>query len=273
MSQSISVVEPMIVGMYEKYKLVYASPIKKQKVYLLGSGWLAKGFLDNIDKNKYFVINISRHKFVNTPLLLDSLKNKTSNEIKLKNIDKKYDETIESIDLTNKVIKTNLNTFNWSGSYVVCGLGSHVDQGQYWTEKITMLNEINLQKTPKKICVVGAGPTGTELSFYLSEFKHKITLMDGLHFDQLYPYLSLKGKHKLYKRLYANNIYLYKINSDIFSKTIIVAEIAHVIICYSWISCSKIKIKALNLKFMNLIYLEPYLRVAWLISYVLRILI
>lgn len=211
MTQSIFVIEPMLIGVFDKYKLINLPNPKKQKVYLLGNGWLAKGFIDYIDKNQFIVINITRNKFVNTPLLLQSLKKNSINEINLineKKIDKQFCETIENIDLINKTIKTNCHTFYWSDAFVVCGLGSHVDQGQYWTDKINLLKEINKQKIPKQICIVGAGPTGTELSSYLSDFNHDITLLDGLDNTQLYSYLSNKSKYILYKNLKKNNITL-----------------------------------------------------------------
>ena len=73
-----NIVKSAFTGIYQKYKLIEQDDSKKKTVYLLGQGWLAKGFIDYIDKNKFYIINISRHNFVHTPLLLQTMKNHLS---------------------------------------------------------------------------------------------------------------------------------------------------------------------------------------------------
>ena len=97
----------------------------KKDIILLGQGWFAKGFIEHIDKSKYTIINISRNKFVNTPMLLDNLKSNTNNNLNIikfkKLIDKEIDETIIKIDLETEQIITNKNKYLWKNKYLVCG--------------------------------------------------------------------------------------------------------------------------------------------------------
>ena len=60
--------------------------------------------------------------------------------------------------------------------------------------------------TPQKICIVGAGPTGTELAFHLNDLKHKITIYDGL--PDVYTYLTDYGKSFILNKLDFNDIKL-----------------------------------------------------------------
>ena len=47
---------PVFLYVYQKYQF-YNYNKDKKTIYLLGQGWLAKGFLDNIDRQKYYIIN------------------------------------------------------------------------------------------------------------------------------------------------------------------------------------------------------------------------
>jgi len=182
----------------------------KKDIILLGQGWFAKGFIEHIDKSKYTIINISRNKFVNTPMLLDNLKSNTNNNLNIikfkKLIDKEIDETIIKIDLETEQIITNKNKYLWKNKYLVCGLGSNTDNGFSWNEKLDLLKKININSS---ICIVGAGPTGTELSFHLSDLypRANITILDGL--PNVYTYLSNSGKDHILKKLKERSIILH----------------------------------------------------------------
>jgi NADH dehydrogenase FAD-containing subunit len=194
---------PFFVGLYQKFNF---TDDNRKTVYLLGQGWLAKGFLDNINRKKYYIINISQNNFVNTPLLLSTIKNnKNYNDFDLsKKVDEYHNDKINKIDLENKVIVTDKNSYFYGNKFVVCGLGSSVDQGFHWKN---VINNIDPNKNTK-INIVGAGPSGTELSFYLSDIGYNVKIIDSLNYNELYSYLSSESKEKIIKLLKKNNIEL-----------------------------------------------------------------
>ncbi len=204
---------PTFLKVKEWFNSTDSSP-KKKNVYLLGQGWFAKGFLEYIDKSKYTVTNIYRHPFVNTPMLLQGIKSdiesfEASNKSVKKfvsNADECIIESIESIDLSRKSFSTSSGTkYSWDGGYLVCGLGSNTDIGKFWSEKIMHLKNA---KPNSNLCIVGAGPTGTELGFHLQDLGHKVTLYDGMGLDKLYNFLTPDGKLTILESLKSKSIKL-----------------------------------------------------------------
>jgi len=213
-------IESFFVPSFLKVKdLLYDNKSEKKNVYLLGQGWFAKGFLEYIDKSKYIVTNVYRNEFVNTPMLLQTIKSdtKSTNSSITKfvtNTDKCIVDTVVSIDLDKKNFKTELgNTYTWTGGYLVCGLGSNTDIGKFWTEKISFLKSA---KPKSNLCIVGAGPTGTELGFHLTDLGHKITLYDGMDIEKLYTFLTPDGKLTILNSLKSKSIEL--VPSKMFSQ-------------------------------------------------------
>jgi NADH dehydrogenase FAD-containing subunit len=175
---------------------------------LLGQGWFAKGFMENIDKSKFVVINIYRYPFVNTPMLLQTIKPNTSNFLHNKCftslIDKSIQDEITTINLETKKIYTLTKSYTWAGGYLVCGLGSNTDAGRFWTDKIEHIKKL---KPGSSLCIVGAGPTGTELAFHLSDLGFKPTLYDGL--PSVYTFLTPESKSKIIEQLVVKSIPLH----------------------------------------------------------------
>jgi NADH dehydrogenase FAD-containing subunit len=205
-------IESFAVPSFMKFKDWFNSDTKyeKKNVYLLGQGWFAKGFLEYIDKSKYTVTNVYRNQFVNTPMLLQTIKSDTKLNTSITkfvaNADRCILDTVESIDLPRKHFSTvSGNKYSWEGGYLVCGLGSNTDVGKFWTEKISYLKNI---KPKSNLCIVGAGPTGTELGFHLTDLGHKITLYDGMDIDKLYTFLTPDGKLKILNSLKDKSIEL-----------------------------------------------------------------
>lgn len=208
------IVEPIAIGSFSKFKQWFYSDSygsnKKTNVYLLGQGWFAKGFMEHIDKSKYTITNIYRHPFVNTPMLLQTIKPKyyaqnnsrVSEFVRL--IDNSIQDEIKSINLETKQIQTSSHTYNWDGGFVVCGLGSNTDVGKFWTDKIEHIKKL---KAGSSLCIVGAGPTGTELAFHLSDLGFKPTLYDGL--PSVYTFLTPKSANKIIEQLGSSSIPLY----------------------------------------------------------------
>jgi NADH dehydrogenase FAD-containing subunit len=197
----------------------------KKDIILLGQGWFSKGFMEHIDKSKFKITNIYRNSFVNTPMLLQTIK---SNDMYFYNTNKKVSKFTSLIDVhvKDEIIKIDLDKsiihtkekkmYSWKNGYLVCGLGSNTDIGYFWNLNINNLKKLDTvdaglqsertSRTPYKICIVGAGPTGTELAFHLNDLKHKITLYDGL--PDVYTYLTPYGKNYILDKLYFNDIKL-----------------------------------------------------------------
>lgn len=189
--------------------ITIGSPTQRKDVYLLGQGWFAKGFMEHINKSRYQVTNITRFPFVNTPMLLQTVKPGLASESMrvgkfTRLIDKEIFDNVSSINLETKEIVTFKSKYSWDGGYLVCGLGSNTDIGSFWTEKINLLQK---SKPNSNICIVGAGPTGTELGFHLSDLGHKITLFDGL--PQVYTFLTPEGSKHIIKKLETTGIELH----------------------------------------------------------------
>lgn len=141
--QSVTV-QSLFVGSFLSYKNCPSRNSKKD-VILLGQGWFAKGFMDHIDKKKFYITNITRHTFVNTPLLISENKTENNNNF-TKKIDEIIIDDIQEINLDKKIIVTKNNNYLWSDKYLVCGLGSNEDIGNKW---IPIIEKI-LKSTEKK---------------------------------------------------------------------------------------------------------------------------
>lgn len=189
------------------YYSLYNTDYKKKDVFVLGQGWLARGFIEHIDKSKYTIINITKNNFVNLPLILSTIKNQDNQDnFKFKNkIDVQLNEIIVNIDIANHTIKTENKIYYFKNDYVVVGLGTTQDNGDVWSNNI---NSIKNYKTNSNVCVIGSGPTGTELAFYLNDLGHQVSLIDIFPKDKLYGYLSTEGKKMILNRLEKKNIKL-----------------------------------------------------------------
>ncbi len=191
------------ISIYNKYKISY-----KQKVVLLGQGWFAKGFLDHINTNKFYITNITRHPFVNTPLLLKSVnsKNKYYKNNKFTDfIDEIIYDDILKIDIDNKNIITKNNCISWNNGYLVCGLGSNRDIGKQW---IPIIEKLKNHTQMNNYSIIGSGPTGTELAFHLADLGHNVTIFDMLDDEKIYNYLTKQGKQTILEKLNYSNIKL-----------------------------------------------------------------
>lgn len=96
----------------------------KKNVFVLGQGWVAKGFIEHIDKSKYNIINITKNNFINIPLILSTIKtnnNLTDNQFQNK-IDILINETVENINIINNTIETNKKIYCFKNDYLVVGL-------------------------------------------------------------------------------------------------------------------------------------------------------
>lgn len=176
---------------------------------LLGQGWFSKGFLEHIDHKQFNITNITRHEFVNTPMLLKTIdaKNKYQSNTKFtKKIDKLILDEIKKIDLDNKCVETTNQSISWNNGFLVCGLGSNEDIGKKWLSIIEKNKNINKSNV---YSIIGSGPTGTELAFYLADLGHIVNIFDMLDEKNVYNYLSKEGKETILDRLNDKHIRLF----------------------------------------------------------------
>ena len=183
--------QSLLLGLYFNFKNK-----RREKVVLLGQGWFARGFMEHIDKNKFYVVNVTRHEFVNTPFLLKD--NYEKNNKFITKIDKIINDKVKKIDLDTKNIHLEKSILSWKNGYLVCGLGSNEDIGKKW---LNIRYEIFNNKIFIRYCIIGSGPTGTELAFFLADKYNNVTILDMIDKDSVFSYLSKSGKELLLNRL------------------------------------------------------------------------
>jgi NADH dehydrogenase FAD-containing subunit len=196
----------------------------KKRVILLGDGFFARGFLHNIDRKKFYIIQIYKDEFINPQDIMYSLqRNKNYNksfhlrDYIYKSANIKIKQTIKTLDIkTKNKVKINDKYFNYN--YLIIGLGGNKTLYD-WKEELNKINENNYHNSDINniISIVGMGPTGIELSCILSK-KNKVNLFDILSKDTVF-----KNKNNLLKTIENKNIELLfetKYNSS-YSKDVI----------------------------------------------------
>jgi NADH dehydrogenase FAD-containing subunit len=187
---------------------IYHPFTEKQKVTVLGQGWLCKGFMDHIDTKKFNITNIYQDKFIVTSQILKVINTKLGKRDKKNdNNDCEYiNKTITNINVENSSIQlkdnNKLESYDFTGHILVCGLGDNTPI-KTWCAKIDDINNgLNLEQ--HDFAVVGAGITGTELAFHLYDEMKCITLYEGLE----HPYTFLPDRLRKYirRRLYRFDI-------------------------------------------------------------------
>lgn len=184
----------------------------KKHVVLLGDGFLARGFLDTIDKSRYRITQVYNHKFINPQDMIYQLnKDKWNTDpIHIRDIiRKKPDNTIKTkihdMRYYYNTLIMNENTHDYSEiklnyDHLVIGLGSQITLKD-WQKTIKNLINVN----NKNIGIIGMGPSGIELATILSR-NNTITLMDALKKENTLNYLSQENKDKVYSLLAEKNI-------------------------------------------------------------------
>lgn len=166
----------------------------KQNVYLLGQGWYAKGFMDNINIQQFNITNIYENEFTNTAQCIRNPDKKIPFNYDIKNINK----TILDIDIKNQLLFTDDMSIDISDSIVVCGIGDNVPVKK-WSEPI--------DNTKQTYSIVGAGLVGTEIAFKLADENKNVTLFDGL--SSTHDFLPPSLKKYILKELNKKNIALH----------------------------------------------------------------
>jgi NADH dehydrogenase FAD-containing subunit len=184
---------------------IYNQPnIDKQSVILLGDGFFARGFLHNINHNKFNITQIYKDEFINPQDIMYSLERDKMYEKSfhfknffIKSPQIKIKEEIKTMEINNNNI--NINNKNYKYDYLVIGLGANKSLADW-------KNEINLLHKYKNINIIGMGPVGLELANILSKKNHSIKIFDLLEKDKIFNYVSPNNKKILFDNL--NNVQL-----------------------------------------------------------------
>lgn len=179
------------------YHLFYEHYLnQKQSIVLLGDGFFARGFLHNIDSQKFRIIQIYKDEFINPQDLMYSLDRNNSfdksfhfRDLFYKKPDVKIKENITNMSIDSPIIKINKNSYYFD--YLVIGLGAQKSLAD-WKD------EINNLKYQKNINIIGMGPIGLELANILSSnINININMFDILPKDKVFNYVSPINKELL----------------------------------------------------------------------------
>jgi len=180
---------------------------RKPEVVVLGSGWGASSFVENIDTNKYNVKVISTSPArLNQPRLIADF-DPSYKPLKLApTID-----TCMSVNKTDKKVIGSNNIYNYE--YLIIATGSEPnDFGIEGVKKHCFMfkNEQDLEilkntiEDQTHITVLGAGPTGIELAFKLQLLGHTVTLIEGT--NTILPGFSNEMQQRISAILQERNI-------------------------------------------------------------------
>ncbi len=185
-------------------KFVDSKKEKKQNVLLLGDGFFARGFMHNIDRNKFTITQIYKDEFINPQDLMYSLqRNKTFDkgfhirDYFNKPADNKIKQEIKSMDIQNNCGNQSIliNNINFEYDHLVIGLGGHKSISDWKDDINNFVNKKNIS-----IAVVGMGPTGYEFASIMAK-NNIINMFDMLPKDKVLNFISPKNKDFLLRLL------------------------------------------------------------------------
>eukprot|EP01029_Cantina_marsupialis_P009245 TRINITY_DN2161_c0_g1_i2.p1 TRINITY_DN2161_c0_g1~~TRINITY_DN2161_c0_g1_i2.p1 ORF type:complete len:410 (-),score=127.38 TRINITY_DN2161_c0_g1_i2:307-1536(-) len=182
----------------------FSKSINKQRIVTIGSGWAAMHLIQRLNSRKYdSVIVSSRDHFLFTPLLPSVVGASVPEDLTVRKVNRTtYPMPFRLTPAPNTFINSTVVDVNPLEKYVVCSDGNKVDydklvitvgaqpctfnipgvdkhafffkeeeDGLLLKEKVMKIKEA-AEKEPErefKICMVGAGPSGVELTAELSD--------------------------------------------------------------------------------------------------------
>jgi len=186
----------------------------KKNVLLLGDGFFARGFLHNINYNKYDVTQIYRDEFINPQNIFNSLQRDENFQIekqthfrdKIHNFFNKKSITkiktnIDTMQISEKNALINNKYYNFD--YMVIGLGAQKSL-KNWADELNNL----FRENRKNIDIIGTGPAGFEIAMCLNK-KHNINMYDILTEDKIFSYVNSYHKKFLLNLLEQKHIKLH----------------------------------------------------------------
>lgn len=218
----------IIINMFllEIINLFFCFNNDKKNIVLLGDGFFARGFLHNINFNKFHITQIYKDDFINPQDMMYNLdrnqnyyKSSHFRDLFNKTADVKIKENI--IDMNINKLYITINSNNYYYDYLVIGLGANKSLAK-WKDELNEINNFNYNTINKKfninIDIIGMGPVGLELTNILSQ-KFNITMYDILSKEKVFNYVSPINKELLFDLLDKKNVNLsfgemYKNNNN-----------------------------------------------------------
>lgn len=177
----------------------------KKNIVLLGDGFFARGFLHNINYNKFHITQIYKDDFINPQDMMYELdrnekyyKSLHLRDLLYKKPDVKIKENIINMNINNSFITINSN--NYCYDYLVIGLGANKSLAK-WKDELNEITNFNYSTINKKfninIDIIGMGPVGLELTNILSN-KFNITMYDILPKERCLIMFIIKNYYLMY---------------------------------------------------------------------------
>jgi NADPH-dependent 2,4-dienoyl-CoA reductase/sulfur reductase-like enzyme len=155
----------------------------KPEVVVIGAGWGSNAFVNTIDRSKYKVKVISTSpNRLNQPRLIPDF----TPSYKVSPVQPTIDKCISVRPESKTVLGMNsvytydylvLATGSEPNDFGIKGVKNHCLM--FKTEDDLQKLQNHLGNTPKRVSIIGAGPTGIELAFKLQSFGHTVTIIEA----------------------------------------------------------------------------------------------
>lgn len=187
----------------------------KSQVVVVGSGWGASAFVDNIDRDKYNVKVISASDArLNQPRMISDfapsyktlkIKPVLDKCLSVNKIDRKLigEKSTYRYDYLVVAVGSEPNDFNTKGVAEHCLMFKNAQHLELLKSRLV---------DQSSVTVIGAGPTGIELAFKLQLLGHTVTLIEAA--GTILPGFSMQMQTETYRQLMDRKIAV-KLNTKI----------------------------------------------------------
>lgn len=207
---------------YEWSPYLPRAPLKiyRPKVLVVGYGYGASAFTENLNHSKYdaTILSASQNR-LNQPFLIQSINEKTPSRLyKYAPYRIKFrEDTCVSIDQANKTVKGQQHTYPYD--YLVLATGSEVNDFNVKGVKDNChmlktkrdLDQVNakLRQMPptSAVIVLGAGPTGIELACKMRSLHYPVTIVEAS--SAILPGFSQPFQDRVLSHLQNRGIHLH----------------------------------------------------------------
>lgn len=195
-----------------------------KKIVVIGGGWAASSFIKHLDSDKYNVHVISPTlRFTYTPLLPKQITCNISTSIPIQDLNESlqyHENKVIDVHFDKNQIQTDNREF-MSYDYVIFAHGSDVNTygvSGVLENTFCLKNDrdaIELQQKIKSIpprsniCVIGSGPTGTEIVGYLSDKGHYLINVVDICASPLQPFCKSIQDYTVSQWLKNDNINMF----------------------------------------------------------------
>ncbi len=182
----------------------------KPRIVLLGDGFFARGFLHNINYNKFHITQIYKAGFINPQDMMYSLQRGKHfitevhfRDFFTRNVNRKLCMNIKTLNINTIKNVVTVNNHPFPYNHLVIGLGNQKTL-EDWRYEFNHL----IGKPKMMIGIVGMGPTGIELATILSKHSY-ITMFDMLPKNKVLDSLGVDTKGAILDSLKDKDITTY----------------------------------------------------------------